>query len=222
MKLFDQRSTLNAVDFSSFSIELLNLGKFETDWGFYSPSDLDEAYALFNATCGPASFSAIYRSSVKRVMRFFPHFPSRDWTTIGDMRKALTVAGLNYENTENTLPRYGLALLQLRVNDRPLHPLYSLAQTHWVAVCENCFYDANWGAGCRFNFGKNWSCRNYNSDPDRFPVGMSETRLRYWIKNLLMRRLGLRKQGQSRQQTLLAWRANLMVVRVQERKICLA
>jgi hypothetical protein len=152
MKLFDQRSTLNAVDFSSFSIELLNLGKFETDWGFYSPSDLDEAHALFNATCGPASFSAIYRSSVKRVMRFFPHFPSRDWTTIGDMRKALTVAGLNYENTENTLPRYGLALLQLRVNDRPLHPLYSLAQTHWVAVCENCFYDANWGGWLPIQF----------------------------------------------------------------------
>lgn len=152
MKLFDQRSTLNTVDFSSFSIKLLNLGKFETDWGFYSPSDLDEANALFNATCGPASFSAIYRSSVRRVMRFFPHFPSRDWTTIGDMRKALTVAGLNYENTENTLPRYGLALLQLRVNDRPLHPLYSLAQTHWVAVCENCFYDANWGGWLPIQF----------------------------------------------------------------------
>ena len=68
------------------------------------------------------------------------------------MRKALTVAGLNYENTENTLPRYGLALLQLRVNDRPLHPLYSLAQTHWVAVCENCFYDANWGGWLPIQF----------------------------------------------------------------------
>lgn len=152
MKLFDQRSTLNDVDFSSFSIELLNLGKFETDWGFYSPSDLDEAHALFNATCGPASFSAIYRSSVKRVMRYFPHFPSRDWTTIGDMRKALTAAGLNHEDTENNLPKYGLALLQLRVNDRPLHPLYSLAQTHWVAVCENCFYDANWGGWLPIQF----------------------------------------------------------------------
>jgi hypothetical protein len=152
MKLFDQRSTLNTADFSSFSIELLNLGKFETDWGFYSPSDLDEAYALFNATCGPASFSAIYRSSVKRVMRFFPHFPSRDWTTIGDMRKALTAAGLSHEDADNNLPKYGLALLQLRVNDRPLHPLYSLAQTHWVAVCENCFYDANWGGWLPIQF----------------------------------------------------------------------
>src|SRR5258708_7443808 len=114
MKLFAQRSTNYTIDFSSFSIELLNLGKFENEWGFYSPSDLDEAHALFNATCGPASFSAIYRSPVKHAMRFFPHFPSRDWTTIGDMRKALMAAGLNHEDTENNLPKYGLVLLQLR------------------------------------------------------------------------------------------------------------
>src|ERR1700687_4534058 len=87
MKLFAQHSTLDLTEFPPFPVELLNLGKFETAWGFYSPSDGDEAHALFNATCGPASFSAIFRTSVKRVMRFFPHFPSRDWTTIGDMRK---------------------------------------------------------------------------------------------------------------------------------------
>ena len=61
------------------------------------------------------------------------------------MRRALLAADVNFADVGISLPAYGLALIQLRVNDRPLHPLYSLSQTHWVGVCRGCFYDVNWG-----------------------------------------------------------------------------
>jgi hypothetical protein len=128
-----------------FSLDLLNFGRFGANRGFYSPADLTQAQKSFNANCGPASFGAIRRSKVTDVMRFFSHFPMRDWTTVGDMRLAFKAAGMRFADVGIALPAYGVALLQLRINDRPLHPLYSLSQTHWVGVCNGCFYDINWG-----------------------------------------------------------------------------
>ena len=135
----------NYVGSARFTLDLLNFGRFDADYGFYSPSDFARAQKLFNANCGPASFGAVCRSQVTEVMRFFPHFPLRDWTTVGDMRRALLAADAEFADVGTKLPDYGLALLQLRVDDRPLHPLYSLSQTHWVGVCHGCFYDVNWG-----------------------------------------------------------------------------
>ena len=129
---------------SVFGVESLNFGRFAAPWGCYSPADADEAQERFNANCGPAAFGAVLRSPITQVMPHFPHFPMRDWTTIGDMRKALQAACAEFGNAGTLLPTYGLALLQLRVNDRPLHPLFSLGQTHWVGVCNGCFYDVNW------------------------------------------------------------------------------
>jgi hypothetical protein len=130
---------------SSLTTELLNIGRFDAEHGCYSPSDVDYAEQVYRANCGPASFGAVCRSPVVEVMQYFPHFPERDWTTIGDMRRALNDAAIDFFDMGNTLPQYGLALLQLRVNDRPLHPFFSLHQTHWVGVCGDCFYDGNWG-----------------------------------------------------------------------------
>lgn len=125
-------------------VDLMNIGRFDAETGFFSPSDAERAQQVFAANCGPASFAAVCRSLVTEVMPFFPHFPQRDWTTVGDMKRALGRAGLAFVECASELPEYGVALLQLRVNDRPLHPLFSLAQTHWVGVCGNCFYDINW------------------------------------------------------------------------------
>ena len=108
----------------SFPLSLLNFGRFAAELGCYSPPDVIEAHRLFNANCGPASFAAVCRTAVTEVMPLFPQFPSRDWTTVGDMRRALQAALLNYSDTRTALPEYGIALLQLRVNDRPLHRLY--------------------------------------------------------------------------------------------------
>ena len=95
-------------------------------------------------TCGPASFGAACRTPVTTAIGFFPYFHSRNWTTLGDMRNALQIAQTRFVDSGNILPQYGLALLQLRVNEGPLHGLYSLRQTHWVAVCGEYFYDVNW------------------------------------------------------------------------------
>ena len=160
---------------SGLSVDLLNIGTFDAAIGCFSPSDLEDAERLYRANCGPASFSAVCRSPVVQAMRYFPHFPERDWTTIGDMRRALTDADVDFLDTDNSLPQYGLVLLQLRVNDRPLHPYYSLHQTHWVGVCGDCFYDGNWGGWLpiwawkdlvfsRLRFGarpaRHWTVRN--------------------------------------------------------------
>src|ERR1019366_8080568 len=102
---------------SKLSIDLLNIGNFDAPLGCYSPSDLDDAEQLYRASCGPASFSAVCRSPVVKAMRFFSYFPERDWTTIGDMRRALTEAEVEFLDMDSSLPQYGLALLQLRVND---------------------------------------------------------------------------------------------------------
>jgi len=139
--LFDIENLASA---SVINIELLNIGRFAADRGCYSPPDIHQAKRLLNANCGPASFAAIHRSPVANIMRYFPHFPLRDWTTVGDMKNALNRSGLEFCNSGSALPEYGLALLQLRINDRPLHPLFSLGQTHWVGVCRGCFYDVNW------------------------------------------------------------------------------
>jgi hypothetical protein len=128
----------------SFATEILNFGRFGALHGCYNPSDVEEAQDEFGANCGPASFGAICRTPVVDSMRFFPHFPKRDWTTIGDMKKALRTAETQFVKAGPELPEFGLVLLQLRTNNRPAHPLYSLSQTHWVGVFQGCFYDVNW------------------------------------------------------------------------------
>lgn len=155
--------------------DLLNIGKFDADDGCYSPSDARFAAESFGATCGPASFGAACRTSVRTAIDFFPYFPSRNWTTIGDMRHALRFARIRFVDKSTALPQYGLALLQMRVSGGPLHGLYSLRQTHWIAVCGKYFYDLNWSGWlpvpiwqelvvARLKFGgkpvRSWEVRN--------------------------------------------------------------
>lgn len=130
---------------ASVAPELLNFGKLGAERGLYSPPDIQEAYERFGANCGPASFAAVRRSPVSEVMPFFPGFPEKDWTTVGAMRRALAAANLPFKDIKNELPLLGLALLQLEINEKPLHPLFSLSHTHWVGVAGGCFFDVNWG-----------------------------------------------------------------------------
>jgi len=124
--------------------DLLNIGRFDAESGCYSPSDAEVAAESMGATCGPASFGAACRTPVTAALGHFPYFPSRNWTTVGDMRNALRSAQTRFADTDDGLPAYGLALLQLKISPGWLHPLYSLRQTHWVAVFGECFYDLNW------------------------------------------------------------------------------
>ncbi|MDB6027270.1 MAG: hypothetical protein JWM68_3493 [Verrucomicrobiales bacterium] len=130
---------------NGIDVKMLNMGSFDSRAGCYSPSDVCEANRQLKANCGPASFAAICRLPVLQAMRFFPHFPQRDWTTKGDMRKALKSLGVEFRECRENPPAFGVALLQFRVDDRPLHPLFSLGMTHWVGVWHNSFYDINWG-----------------------------------------------------------------------------
>ena len=125
------------------SLSALNFGRFDAEFGCYSPSDVAEAHLRYEANCGPASFAAMRRTRVIDVMQAFPHFPKKPWTTVGHMRQAMKLSAVDYWETPD-LPEYGVALLQLKVDGRPLHGLFSLRQTHWVAVFRGSFYDVNW------------------------------------------------------------------------------
>lgn len=147
MGLFLQKLSKDASFYGAavaFPLDVLNLGQFGADTGCYSPPDVTEATRRLGANCGPASFGAVCRRPVNEAMRFFPQFPARDWTTIGDMRRALHTAGIVHVEAGGDLPDFGLALLQFKLNNRPAHPLYSLSLTHWVGVYHGCFYDVNW------------------------------------------------------------------------------
>ncbi len=76
------------------------------------------------------------------VMPFFPHYPARTWTTVGDMRSALDRARVDYHGTDDCFPEYGVALLQFEMGR--MHPIAALKMTHWVAVCGGFIYDTNW------------------------------------------------------------------------------
>jgi hypothetical protein len=121
----------------------LNLGIRGAATGLYSPPDLYDAHKQFGANCGPASFAAVARKPIRNVIHHFAHFPERDWTTIGDMKRALERAQFSFTETSER-PGVGLALIQLKTAKVWVHPMAALSMTHWVAVYGDCFYDINW------------------------------------------------------------------------------
>jgi hypothetical protein len=123
----------------------LSLGRRGETGCLYNPVDVGFASRYFRANCGPAAFAAATRQSVCSSITAFPKFPDRPWTTKGDMERALAARSIAWTPTENCLPRYGLALVQLLgpwMNLR--NPCAALTRTHWVGVYLDCFYDINW------------------------------------------------------------------------------
>jgi hypothetical protein len=125
--------------------EFLSLGKKAQDGCLYNPADVGFANRHFNANCGPAAFAAITRRSICSVMKFFPKFPHKPWTTKGDMQALLRNASIEWTTVDDALPRCGLALIQL-IGPwcRLRNPGAALSKTHWVGVYHDCFYDINW------------------------------------------------------------------------------
>jgi len=130
------------VDAAESLFSFLNLGRHDQPVGLYSPPDLNAARDRFGANCGPAALAAVIRASIISVMPFFPDFPARTWTTAGDMRTALDRARVDYHETGNCSPEYGVALIQF--GTAGMHPIAALKLTHWVAICGSFIYDNNW------------------------------------------------------------------------------
>src|SRR5207302_6238880 len=78
----------------------------------FVPWDIEMARLNFGANCGPASFAALMKTEVCRVISYFPHFEHSNWTNLTQMLGALDGAGYDAELRRRELPSRGLALIQ--------------------------------------------------------------------------------------------------------------
>src|SRR5438477_13185199 len=78
----------------------------------FVPWDIEVARINFGANCGPASFAAVTRREVCRVIGHFPHFERVRWTNLTQMLRAFAEAGYSTEVRRRVLPAPGVALVQ--------------------------------------------------------------------------------------------------------------
>lgn len=111
----------------------------------YAPLDVDRAYRLHRANCGPASFAALFGRDVCEVMGFFPGFRAKPVTNIPRMHAALRGSGVSFRREARRFPSDGLVLIQVEgpwtaasraAFDAPRH-------RHWVSVRLGYVYEVN-------------------------------------------------------------------------------
>ena len=111
----------------------------------YVPPDVDEAYELWGANCGPGALAAIAGRPLSAVRALFPHYPRTAYANPTHLKAALTAAGLSWGLTGTRMPSRGLAFLQIGgpwcAPGVPIGAAYR--KTHWVAVDRGLVYDAN-------------------------------------------------------------------------------
>ncbi len=111
------------------------------------PPDIAQCARLLQANCGPVSLAAVLGTTVIEVMKFFPHFPRRDYTTLADMHYALSCISAMSSPSGNDFPSTGMALVQLdgpwTVVGVPVRA--QLRYTHWVACRSGFLFDINVG-----------------------------------------------------------------------------
>lgn len=99
----------------------------------YAPSDVEQAFLLFGATCGPCSFAAFLKCDVLQVRDCFPTFPDRQFTNLPMMINALNSVGASWEKKPEW-PSQGLALICGR---EKYH------SRHWLAVYGEFVYEVS-------------------------------------------------------------------------------
>lgn len=99
----------------------------------YAPSDVEKAFLIFGATCGPCAFAAFLRKEVLEVRHYFPSFPERQYTNLPMMTKALASAGIRWEKV-NQWPNQGLVLIS---GPEKYH------SRHWVATTGEFVYEVS-------------------------------------------------------------------------------
>lgn len=117
----------------------------------FCPSDVDEANALWSATCGPIACAALLGVPVAQVRSAFPSFPARPWCSPTQMLEALSAVGrrgvLQQHKAGDRAFVDGLAYIQWSGPwTAPGAPVrFAYRHTHWVAVARSgcMIYDAN-------------------------------------------------------------------------------
>lgn len=108
----------------------------------FSPEDVLFALEIFGANCGPASFAAFLERNVCDVMKYFRHFPMRQWTTLGEMEKALSECEALWQKINGKLPEAGLSLISFT---GPWSQNWAgrLRHSHWIAYKQHQVFDIN-------------------------------------------------------------------------------
>ncbi len=97
----------------------------------FNPKDIDLAHEIFGANCGPISFATFMEKTVCESMRYFQHFPAKQWTTVGHMEHALMRNGAAWARIDGMLPEAGVALIEF-TGSWSNHWAGRLKRTHWI------------------------------------------------------------------------------------------
>ncbi|MFO1486405.1 MAG: hypothetical protein U1F71_23785 [Verrucomicrobiaceae bacterium] len=97
--------------------------------------------------CGPASLAAFVGSA---RIEGLAHVNARDlcdWMNRRDMEASLRALGLEFTKRAETLPRFGISMIQWQGPwSRHAYRGSDLTHTHWIAVAENYVFDVIWGS----------------------------------------------------------------------------
>jgi len=101
----------------------------------YTPTDVNEAAARFNASCGPAALAAVQQKTVCDIMRAFPGW--RGYCNPSTMKHAIgLVAGRDsFDEKPGTFwPLLGLGFVQFCGPWEQVSVAASYRRTHWVGL----------------------------------------------------------------------------------------
>jgi hypothetical protein len=109
----------------------------------FVPWDIDVARLNFGANCGPVSFAVATAREVCRSMQYFPHFETKPWTNLTQMRGAFQAAGIDTVVCRRAWPTVGVVLIQWLGPWTKHHffSRWSLVHTHWIAVERDYVFD---------------------------------------------------------------------------------
>jgi hypothetical protein len=114
----------------------------------YNPSDVEESYHVWGATCGPAALAAVLGREVSEVRDLFPEY--RGYVNPTMMWGALRLAGRPAEKSqESNEPGKGLLFIQYTGpwTAPGVPPKAAYKHSHWIGIARNndglFAYDAN-------------------------------------------------------------------------------
>jgi hypothetical protein len=106
------------------------------------PADIEQAYNLWGANCGPCSLAAILNLPVNDVRKLMDGFERRGYSNITHIKNALDRAGVKYRSIGPRMPTHGLVFIQWGGHEsKPAHVQYH--HTHWIAYSRGTVFEVN-------------------------------------------------------------------------------
>lgn len=136
---------MNSLKSSTKINSQLGVNKASRSLDLFYPPDIDLAYSLYKATCGPVSLAAIMESRVCDLISLFPQFPEKNYTNYTSMRSAIQELDLGFSEKRNSFASFGVSLIQFTGpwSRKGVPKVVELRYTHWIAVKSTYIFDIN-------------------------------------------------------------------------------